>query len=98
MTVPLVAAIAMYLFLLKKKKLSERKEFVVEFEGRELVQANVNRNLVYRVLARRPDNSIAKIQVVWTSDGRCEHGVIYDDIDETSVSDFNPVRFLSDGY
>ena len=92
---PIVAAIAVYLSLLKKKQRLQRKALVDEYNASELVQARTNRNLIYRILDQRADNSVSKIQVVWTPDGRCERGTIYDDVDVGAVSTFDAALFLS---
>jgi len=90
---PLVGAITGYLFWVNKTEKLARNEFIAEFEGRELVQATTNHNLVYTVLTRGPDESIDKMQVVWTPDGRCANGAIYENIDEISVQQFDAIRF-----
>lgn len=91
---PLVGAIAKYIIWLNKKEKLVRKEFITEFEGSELVQAATNHNLIYNVLSRGPDESIDKMQVVWTPDGRYANGAIYENVDEIGVLKFDAIRFL----
>lgn len=91
---PLVGAIAKYLIWLNKKEQLVRKKFIAEFEGSELVLAATNHNLVYSVLTRGPEKGIDKMQVVWTPDGRCANGAIYENVDEISVQKFDAIRFL----
>lgn len=91
---PLVGAVAKYLSWLTKKEQLVRKEFITEFEGSELVLAATNHNLVYSVLTRGPEKGIDKMQVVWTPDGRCANGAIYENVDEISVQKFDAIRFL----
>lgn len=91
---PLVGVIATYLIRLIKKEKLVRKEFIAEFGGDELVQASTNHNLIYNVLTRGPDASIDRMQVVWTPNGRCVNGKIYENVANSGIRKFDAIRFL----
>lgn len=91
---PLVALMACYVRRLTRKAKLARGEFVIEFDGRDLVQSAYNRNLIYLVLTRKADLGIQKMRVVWTADGRCEHGGEYGEVGENSVVKFDADNFV----
>ena len=92
---PLFSLIGWYLLRFNKIQKKLRRDFVADFDGSELIQSKLNRNLVYHVLEREDRGNQVKVQVVWTPDGRKRDGKIYEIVAEMNLTKFDTVRFLN---
>ncbi len=92
---PLCVVLAGYLMRLKQHQRKERQVFVAAFDADDLVRSRYNRNLVYRVIERDDDGAIRQMQVVWTPQGRCQAGKVYEGVDALAVIPFVQDDFLS---
>lgn len=91
---PILAVIAGYLMLLGRQRRAARGVFLAEFEAADLVRARHNPNIVYAVLERGPDGGVERMQAVWSMEGRCRDGAVYENVDAAGVSPFDKEIFL----
>ncbi len=90
---PLVGAIAYYVANLNNTQSETRRKFILDYQNSDLVYQGHNHNLIYLVLERNSSDSVTKMQVVWTSDGRCIGGKVYEEVVGTNIIKFDPARF-----
>lgn len=93
---PVIAALWLYVAASGRAAHRRRADFVASFAGADLMQARFNPNLVYQVRARGDDGGRGRIRVIWTADGECRNGRVYDGVDADGLAPFDRDRFLND--
>ncbi|WP_411889310.1 hypothetical protein [Yoonia sp. SDW83-1] len=91
---PLLGAIAAYIYRKNASDMQRRHNFLAAFAGRELVQARHNPNLIYAVLDTATGPDKITIQLVWTPDGPHRGKDIYADMNREQVAPLDQQHFL----
>lgn len=91
---PVIIAVAVYVRLLNKKRLSRRRSFVSRFADRRLVQARSNPDLVYLIKNQQPVTGHLDLQLLWAVDGAVNRVQTYDQVNPDSVDRFDPQGFI----
>ena len=92
---PMCIVLAIYLRRIRQGQSKKREMFVAAFHEEDLVRSMNNRNDVYHVIARGEDGEIRQMQVVWTPNGPCDEGRIYEGVDPHAVVPFISAEFLT---
>ncbi|AXI48276.1 hypothetical protein C1J03_21140 [Sulfitobacter sp. SK012] len=90
---PLVGATAYYVKRLNSSQREIRQKFTLNYQNCDLLYHPPNSNQIYLAIDRNGSDIVRKMQVIWTPEGRCIGGKIYDVVDGADLRKFDAARF-----